>query len=122
LIEVLFWYSGFRVAIYLWGNHYLPLWHVPHLRVGLFWTWSFFAHFCNTCHPLFFSLRHFSFILHHLVLIVRNTFSHILICMFDEIIKKVILISYSNQKPFFIPPKIRSLNLERKQYLHEGTL
>jgi hypothetical protein len=38
--------------------------------------------------PIFFYLRHFTFILQHLVLIVKNTFSHIFICMFDEIIKK----------------------------------
>jgi hypothetical protein len=36
LVKVLFWSLGFKIAIYLWGNHYLPLWHVPHFKVGLF--------------------------------------------------------------------------------------
>jgi hypothetical protein len=40
------------------------------------------------------------------MLIVRNTFSHIFICMFDEIIKKMILILHSNQKTFIYPKKI----------------
>jgi hypothetical protein len=54
---------------------------------------------------MFFNLKHFTFIIQHLVLIVRNTFSHILICMFDEIIKKLILILHSNKKTFFTPKK-----------------
>jgi hypothetical protein len=52
---------------------------------------------------MFFCLRHFSFILHHLVLIVINTFSHIIICMFNEIIKKMIIILHSNQKIVYTP-------------------
>jgi hypothetical protein len=35
--------------------------------------------------PMFFNLKHFTFIFHHFVLIVRNTFSHILICMFEKV-------------------------------------
>jgi len=35
--------------------------------------------------PFFLNLRHFTFILHHLMLIIRNTFSHILICMLEKI-------------------------------------
>ncbi len=35
-------------------------------------------------HPCFFYLRHFTFILHYLMLIIRNTFSHILICMLEK--------------------------------------
>jgi hypothetical protein len=68
---------------------------------------------------MFFCLRHFTFILHHHVLIVINTFSQNLICMLDEIIKKMILVLHSNQK---LPRKIRNSNLEGKQYPHEGIL
>jgi hypothetical protein len=52
--------------------------------------------------PIFFYLRHFTFFLHRLVLMVRNTFSHIRICMLDEIVKKNILVLHSNKKPFLI--------------------
>ncbi len=69
-----------------------------------------------------FYLRHFTFILHHLVLIVRNTFSHTLICMFDEIMKKIILALHPKPKNLSLPPKIRSSNLEGKQYLHEDIM
>jgi hypothetical protein len=62
---------------------------------------------------MFFYLRHFTFILQHLTLVVRNTFAHILICMFDEIIKNLILILHSNQKPFFTPQK-KKLKPKRK--------
>jgi hypothetical protein len=55
-----------------------------------------FCTFLQHMSPFFFYSRHFTFILQHFVLIVTNTFSHILICMFDEIIKKMILILHSN--------------------------
>jgi hypothetical protein len=58
--------------------------------------------------------RHFTFILHHLVLIVINTFSHILICMFDEFIKTMILILHPNQKIFFYPQKLEVQILKKK--------
>ncbi len=64
--------------------------------------------------PKFFYLKHFIFILHHIVLIVRNTMLHTLICVFDEIIFKMIIVLHANQKTFSLPPKIRSSNLERK--------
>jgi hypothetical protein len=82
---------------------YLPLWHI---LGGVVWIWAFFAHFCNMSSMIFNKS-----ILHHLVLIIKNTFSHILICMLDEIIKKMILVLHSNQF-FFLLPKIRSSNLE----------
>ncbi len=66
---------------------------------------------------MFFYFKHFTFILQHLVLIVKNTFSHSIICMFDEIIKKLIIILHSNQKNLFLPQKITSSNLEGKQSL-----
>jgi len=71
---------------------------------------------------IFIYLRYFTLTLQHFVLIVRNTFSHILICMFDEIIKTLILILHSNQKTSLYPQKITSSNLEGKQYPHEGCL
>jgi hypothetical protein len=37
---------------------------------------------------------------------VKNTFSHILICMLDEIIKKMILVLHSNKKNLLLPPEI----------------
>jgi hypothetical protein len=60
------------------------------------------AHFCNTSF-IFFYLRHFTFILQHLVLMVKNKFSHILICMLDEVIKKMIIVLVSNKKTFRYP-------------------
>jgi hypothetical protein len=60
-----------------------------------------FLHIFVTRHPCF-----LIFILHHLVLIVRNTFSHIVICMFDKFIKTMILILHPNQKIFFYPQKL----------------
>ncbi len=50
LIRVLFWCSGFKVAIYLWGNHMFPI-LAPYFRLELFWTWAFIAHFYNTYQP-----------------------------------------------------------------------
>jgi hypothetical protein len=35
---------------------------------------------------------------------VKNTFLHILICMLDEIMEKMILILFSNTKTFLYPP------------------
>jgi hypothetical protein len=55
------------------------------------------------------------------MLIGKNTFPHIFICMFDEIIKKMILILHLNQKPC-LPPKTRNSNLEGNTYLYEGIL
>jgi len=78
-----------------------------------------FLHIFVTHVTHFFYLRHFTFILPHHVLIVTNTFSQNLICMLDEIIKKMILVLHSNQK---LPQKFRNSNLEGKQYLHEGIL
>jgi len=101
----LFWFSIFRVAIYLWNNHIFTIMTCSPFYGGVVLDLSFFAHFWNMSF-LFFYLKHFIFIL-HLVLIVINTFSHILICMFDEIIKKKILILHSNQKTFLYPKKIK---------------
>jgi hypothetical protein len=42
--------------------------------------------------------------------------------MFDEIMKKMILILHSNQNTFIYSKKKRSSNLEEKQYPHEGVL
>jgi hypothetical protein len=42
--------------------------------------------------------------------------------MFDEIIQKKILVLHPKPKNLSLPPKIRSSNLEGKQYLHEGTM
>ncbi len=89
-----------------------PLWHVPHFRMGLFWAWSFFAHFCNTCH-LFFLFKAFFF---HFTWSFVNSYKYILtffICMFDEIIKKLTLILHSNQKTVFTP-KNKKFKLRRK--------
>jgi hypothetical protein len=36
------------------------------------------------------------------------------LCMFDKIIKKMIIVLHSNQQIFFLPPKIRSSNLKGK--------
>jgi hypothetical protein len=55
---------------------------------------------------MFFYLKDFTFILHHLVLIIRNTFSHILV-LFDEIIKKIILVLCSNEKTCFYHQKLK---------------
>jgi hypothetical protein len=44
----------------------------------------------------------------------RNAFSHILIFMLDEIIKKMILVLFSNKKKLSLPPKIKSSNLKGK--------
>ncbi len=114
LIKVLFWSLGFRAAIYLWSNHYDMF---PNLGWGCFGLGHFLHIFVTRHH--FFCWRHFFFILHHLLLIVRNTSSHIIICVFDEIIKKLILILHSTKNPF-LAPKIRSSNLKEKQYPHEG--
>jgi hypothetical protein len=85
--------------------------------------------FCTlfiTCVTHVFYLRHFIFILQHLVLIVRNTLSHILKCMLDEIIKRLILILHVNQKTFFYPKnkKVQTYNksntLMRVFYKHHG--
>jgi hypothetical protein len=56
--------------------------------------------------PMFFYLKHFTFILHDLVLIIRNKFSHIFICMLDKFIKTMILILHPNQKIFPYPQKL----------------
>jgi hypothetical protein len=71
---------------------------------------------------MFFYLKHFTFILQHLVLIVLNTFLHILICVFDEIIFNMIMILHSKQKNLYIPQVITSSNLEGKHYPHEGIM
>jgi hypothetical protein len=71
---------------------------------------------------MFLYLRHFTFILHHLVLIVRNTLSHILICMFDIFIKTMILVLHLNQTNFLYPQKLEIQTLKRKQYPHEGMM
>jgi len=55
---------------------------------------------------MFFYLKHLTFILHHLLLIVINTFSYILICLLDKIIKTMILVLHSNHKIFFYPKKL----------------
>jgi hypothetical protein len=67
--------------------------------------------------PMLFYLRTFTFILHHFVLIIINTFSHILVCMFDKFIKKIILVLHSNQKIFFYPQKLEVKTLKRKNTL-----
>jgi hypothetical protein len=38
---------------------------------------------------------------------INVTFSHILIRMFDEIIKKMILVFHPNQKTFLYPQKLK---------------
>jgi hypothetical protein len=38
---------------------------------------------------------------------INVTFSHFLICMLDEIIKKMILVLHSNQKTFLYPQKLK---------------
>jgi hypothetical protein len=43
---------------------------------------------------------------------VKNTLSHILICMLDEINKKMILVLFSNKKNLSLPPKMKCLNLK----------
>jgi len=60
--------------------------------------WGYFelGHFLHIFMTRHSYIKHFPFILHHLVLIVINTFLDILICMFDEIIKKMIIILHSN--------------------------
>jgi hypothetical protein len=42
--------------------------------------------------------------------------------MFDEIMKKKILVLHPKPKNLSLPPKIRSSNLEGKQYLHEDIM
>jgi len=42
--------------------------------------------------------------------------------MFDEIIKKMIIILHSNQKIFIYPKINKNSNLEEKPYLYEGIL
>ncbi len=72
---------------------------------------------------MFFYSNHFILILQYLRLIVGNTFSHIIICMFDEVFRvKLILILHSHQKNLFLPQKLTNLILEGKQYLDEGIL
>jgi hypothetical protein len=52
----------------------------------------------------FFKFKHFTFILQHLLLMVKNTFSHIFICMLDEIIKKNDSnLALKQKKPLFTP-------------------
>jgi hypothetical protein len=63
--------------------------------------------------PMFIYLRHFTFILQHLVLIIINTFSHILICMFDEITKKLIIILHK-PKNLSLPQKNKKFKPRRK--------
>ncbi len=77
--------------------------------------------------PIFFYLENFIFILHHFMVTVKNTFSHILICMLDEIIKKMIIILHSNKKTFFYPQRlIKSLDQKESNtlmkvfYKHHG--
>jgi hypothetical protein len=64
----------------------------PILGWGCFGFGHFLHIFVTHVTHVFIYLKHFIFILQHHVLIVKNTFSHILICMFDEIIKNLILI------------------------------
>ncbi len=71
---------------------------------------------------MFFLSRHFAFILQHFVLIVTNAFSHILICMFDEIIKKIDSNLAFKLNNLSLTQKITSSNLEGNQYPHEGIL
>jgi len=73
--------------------------------VGLFQTWTFLKHFCKTCRSFIFYLRHFNVFLHHFMLMVKNTFSHIPICMFDKIVKRIILVLHLNKKKPFLTPK-----------------
>ncbi len=57
-----------------------------------------------TCRPYFFYLKHFTFFLHCLVLMVRNTFSNTLRCMFDEIVRKnKFSIAFKRKKPSLTP-------------------
>ncbi len=69
-----FYMAKYNLVQHFWAHH-----NIAHFKVGLFWTWAFLAHFCNTCHPFYFYLKDFTFILHHLVLMLKNTFSHIII-------------------------------------------
>jgi hypothetical protein len=62
-----------------------------------------FLHIFMTHATHFLYLRHFIFILHHLVLIVRNTFSQIFICMFDKFIKNDFSLALKFLKSFFTP-------------------
>jgi hypothetical protein len=70
--------------------------------------------------PTFFYFKDFYFFLNHLVLMVKNTFSHIFICIFDKIINKISLVLHSHKNTFYLHLKIKSSNLEGKQYPHEG--
>jgi len=103
----LFWSLGFRVVTYL------PLWHVPHFKVELFWTWTLFAHFCNTCHPCFL-FKAFYF---HFASSCVNSYKYILTYFYMyawQIYQKND--SSLGFKPifFFLPPKIRNWNLKKK--------
>ncbi len=104
---MLFWFSGFRITIYFWSNHMFPI-----LSWGCFGLGRS-SHIFVTHVTHVFYLNHFIFILHHFLLIIRNTFSHILICMLDKFIKTMILVLHSNQK-IFLPPKTRSSNFKKK--------
>jgi len=66
-----------------------------------------FLHIFGTHVTHFILFKTFYFHLHHLVLIIKNTFSHILICMLDKFIKTMILVLHSNQKIFFYPKKLK---------------
>jgi hypothetical protein len=53
---------------------------------------------------------------------VKNTFSHIFICMLDEIIKKNDFNLALKQKNLYLPPKMKNSNAKGKQYPYDVIL
>jgi hypothetical protein len=105
---VLFWTLGCQ------GNNlFFKQPHIYHYDMFpiLWWVCFKLGHFCNTL-PIFFYLQHFTFFLHHLVLMVRNIFSHTLICMFDKIVQTFILVLHSNKKTCFDSQKCKIQTLK----------
>jgi len=99
--------------------------HVYHYDMFSILRWGCFGfeHFWHifVTHAIHFlkKLRHFTFILQHLVSMVKNAFSHILLCMLGEIIKKMFLILFLNKKNLYLPPKMKNSNPKGKKYPYD---
>ncbi len=76
--ECYFGLQDVKLTIYFLSNHIFTIITCSPFQGGVVLDLGIFAHFCSTCHPFFFCLKHFTFIIHHLVLIIR-IHSHIFI-------------------------------------------
>jgi hypothetical protein len=87
------WYQFIFEATIIYHYEMFPI-----LQWGCFGLGHFFHIFVTYVIHVFYLRHFFSF-----YIIIINKFSHLLICMFFEIIKKLIFILHSNQKTFLYP-------------------